>query len=54
MEGQGSRFNSFTYHELPKKYWKKYKFAAQFISIVKSKTPKVSVYICVVPLTHWS
>lgn len=33
-----------SYHELPARYWKKYKYAAQFVQLVRSKTPKVTLY----------
>ncbi|XP_019859902.1 PREDICTED: serine/threonine-protein kinase PLK4-like isoform X2 [Amphimedon queenslandica] len=41
---ESSNSVSYCYEELPKKYWKKYKFAAQFVNLVKSKTPKVTMY----------
>ncbi|XP_064608890.1 serine/threonine-protein kinase PLK4-like [Liolophura sinensis] len=34
----------FTFDNLPQKYWKKYQYAARFVSLVKSKTPKVTLY----------
>ena len=33
---------SYTYHDLPSRYWRKYQYAAQFVELVRSKTPKVS------------
>lgn len=33
-----------TYHDLPARYWKKYKYASHFVTLVRSKTPKVTVY----------
>ncbi|RUS16078.1 hypothetical protein BC937DRAFT_91631 [Endogone sp. FLAS-F59071] len=33
---------SYTFHELPPKHLKKYRYAAKFVDLVKSKTPKVS------------
>ncbi|XP_018098808.1 serine/threonine-protein kinase PLK4 isoform X2 [Xenopus laevis] len=35
---------SYTFDSLPEKYWKKYQYAAKFIQLVQSKTPKVSYY----------
>ncbi|XP_052280254.1 serine/threonine-protein kinase PLK4-like isoform X2 [Dreissena polymorpha] len=35
---------SFTYTELPEKYWKKYQYASRFVKLVRSKTPKVTLY----------
>ncbi|XP_053559615.1 serine/threonine-protein kinase PLK4 isoform X2 [Bombina bombina] len=35
---------SFTFDGLPEKYWKKYQYAAKFIQLVRSKTPKVTYY----------
>ncbi|ESP02150.1 hypothetical protein LOTGIDRAFT_111267 [Lottia gigantea] len=34
----------FTYTTLPEKYWKKYQYAARFVNLVRSKTPKVTLY----------
>lgn len=34
----------FTYHTLPSKHHKKYVYAARFVDLVKSKTPKVTYY----------
>lgn len=34
----------YTYHNLPGKYWKKYQYAAKFVQLVRSKTPKVTLY----------
>lgn len=33
-----------TYHDLPPRYWKKYQYASLFVSLVRSKTPKVTLY----------
>ncbi|KAK3606347.1 hypothetical protein CHS0354_041983 [Potamilus streckersoni] len=35
---------SYSYEELPEKYWKKYQYAARFVKLVRSKTPKVTLY----------
>lgn len=35
---------SYTYHDLPARYWKKYQYASQFVQLVRSKTPKVTLY----------
>ncbi|XP_052791493.1 serine/threonine-protein kinase PLK4-like isoform X2 [Mya arenaria] len=35
---------SFTYSEVPEKYWKKYQYASRFVKLVRSKTPKVTLY----------
>ncbi|KAL5011937.1 hypothetical protein ScPMuIL_010488 [Solemya velum] len=35
---------SFSYNDLPQKYWKKYQYAARFVKLVSSKTPKVTIY----------
>ncbi|XP_050415388.1 serine/threonine-protein kinase PLK4 isoform X2 [Patella vulgata] len=35
---------TFTYKLLPEKYWKKYQYAARFVDLVRSKTPKVTLY----------
>ncbi|KAJ7990748.1 hypothetical protein DPEC_G00290130 [Dallia pectoralis] len=32
------------YEDLPEKYWKKYQYASKFVQLVKSKTPKVTLY----------
>nr|KAG5706236.1 hypothetical protein BaRGS_019563 [Batillaria attramentaria] len=37
-------WHTFTYHDLPEKYWKKYAHAYRFVDLVKSKTPKVTMY----------
>ena len=34
----------FNFESLPEKYWKKYLYAARFISLVRAKTPKVTLY----------
>ena len=47
MAADPGRFKGFTlssvhtYHDLPSHYWKKYQYAAQFVQLVRSKTPKV-------------
>ncbi|XP_022077715.1 serine/threonine-protein kinase PLK4 isoform X1 [Acanthochromis polyacanthus] len=33
-----------SYEDLPEKYWKKYQYASRFVQLVKSKTPKVTLY----------
>ncbi|KPP71419.1 hypothetical protein Z043_109678 [Scleropages formosus] len=33
-----------SYEDLPEKYWKKYHYASKFVQLVKSKTPKVTLY----------
>uniref|UniRef100_A0A1A7XQ12 Serine/threonine-protein kinase PLK4 n=2 Tax=Nothobranchiidae TaxID=405002 RepID=A0A1A7XQ12_9TELE len=33
-----------SYQDLPEKYWKKYQYASKFVQLVKSKTPKVTLY----------
>ncbi|KAM6912774.1 serine/threonine-protein kinase PLK4 [Xenentodon cancila] len=33
-----------SYENLPEKYWKKYQYASKFVQLVKSKTPKVTLY----------
>ncbi|XP_068195654.1 serine/threonine-protein kinase PLK4 isoform X2 [Antennarius striatus] len=33
-----------SYEDLPEKYWKKYQYASTFVQLVKSKTPKVTLY----------
>ncbi|XP_033632007.1 serine/threonine-protein kinase PLK4-like [Asterias rubens] len=38
------RITVYTYHNLPGKYWKKYQYAAKFVQLVRSKTPKVTLY----------
>lgn len=35
---------SFAYKDLPEKYWKKYQYASRFVKLVRSKTPKVTLY----------
>uniref|UniRef100_A0A6J0SLD0 Serine/threonine-protein kinase PLK4 n=1 Tax=Pogona vitticeps TaxID=103695 RepID=A0A6J0SLD0_9SAUR len=34
----------YTFDSLPEKYWKKYQYAAKFVQLVRSKTPKVTFY----------
>ncbi|KAJ7326970.1 hypothetical protein JRQ81_016729 [Phrynocephalus forsythii] len=36
--------NVYTFDNLPEKYWKKYQYAAKFVQLVRSKTPKVTFY----------
>lgn len=33
-----------SFEDLPEKYWKKYQYATKFVQLVKSKTPKVTLY----------
>lgn len=33
-----------SYDDLPEKYWRKYQYASKFVLLVKSKTPKVTLY----------
>lgn len=33
-----------SFDDLPEKYWKKYQYATKFVQLVKSKTPKVTLY----------
>ncbi|CAN9502143.1 unnamed protein product [Ophioblennius macclurei] len=33
-----------SYEDLPEKYWKKYQYASKFVQLIKSKTPKVTLY----------
>ncbi|XP_071183761.1 serine/threonine-protein kinase PLK4-like isoform X1 [Salvelinus alpinus] len=33
-----------SYEDLPEKYWRKYQYASKFVLLVKSKTPKVTLY----------
>ncbi|CAG2248017.1 PLK4 [Mytilus edulis] len=35
---------SFVFDLLPEKYWKKYQYAARFVKLVRSKTPKITMY----------
>ncbi|XP_052077146.1 serine/threonine-protein kinase PLK4-like isoform X2 [Mytilus californianus] len=35
---------SFVFDMLPEKYWKKYQYAARFVKLVRSKTPKITMY----------
>ncbi|XP_060073337.1 serine/threonine-protein kinase PLK4-like isoform X2 [Ylistrum balloti] len=35
---------SFTFNTLPEKYWKKYQYASRFVKLVRSKTPKVTLF----------
>ncbi|PVD34363.1 hypothetical protein C0Q70_05634 [Pomacea canaliculata] len=39
-----SACKTFTFQSLPGKYFKKYQYAARFIDLVRSKTPKVTMY----------
>ncbi|KAG7459035.1 hypothetical protein MATL_G00226910 [Megalops atlanticus] len=34
----------YSHEDLPEKYWKKYQYATRFVLLVKSKTPKVTLY----------
>uniref|UniRef100_A0A8C8SX45 Serine/threonine-protein kinase SAK n=1 Tax=Pelusios castaneus TaxID=367368 RepID=A0A8C8SX45_9SAUR len=34
----------YSFDNLPEKYWKKYQYAAKFVQLVRSKTPKVTFY----------
>ncbi|XP_014341196.1 serine/threonine-protein kinase PLK4 [Latimeria chalumnae] len=34
----------YSFDNLPEKYWKKYQYACKFIQLVRSKTPKVTLY----------
>uniref|UniRef100_A0A674JA59 Serine/threonine-protein kinase SAK n=1 Tax=Terrapene triunguis TaxID=2587831 RepID=A0A674JA59_9SAUR len=34
----------YNFDNLPEKYWKKYQYAAKFVQLVRSKTPKVTFY----------
>ncbi|XP_071951441.1 serine/threonine-protein kinase PLK4-like [Antedon mediterranea] len=34
----------YSYNDLPTKYWKKYQYAVKFVQLVRSKTPKVTLY----------
>ncbi|OXB54463.1 hypothetical protein ASZ78_016502 [Callipepla squamata] len=34
----------FSFDNLPEKYWKKYQYAAKFVQLVRTKTPKVTFY----------
>ncbi|XP_054845872.1 serine/threonine-protein kinase PLK4 isoform X2 [Eublepharis macularius] len=36
--------NIYNFDSLPEKYWKKYQYAAKFVQLVRSKTPKVTFY----------
>ncbi|XP_069130395.1 serine/threonine-protein kinase PLK4-like isoform X3 [Argopecten irradians] len=35
---------SYTFDTLPEKYWKKYQYAFRFVKLVRSKTPKVTLF----------
>uniref|UniRef100_A0A8C4WJ52 Serine/threonine-protein kinase PLK4 n=1 Tax=Gopherus evgoodei TaxID=1825980 RepID=A0A8C4WJ52_9SAUR len=35
---------TYNFDNLPEKYWKKYQYAAKFVQLVRSKTPKVTFY----------
>ena len=35
---------NFTHQSLPQKYWRKYQYAVRFVNLVRSKTPKVTLY----------
>ncbi len=34
----------YNFHSLPQKYIKRYQYAARFVRLVRSKTPKVTLY----------
>lgn len=34
----------YSYETLPKEHWKKYIYAARFVSLVRAKTPKITLY----------
>ncbi|XP_067849634.1 serine/threonine-protein kinase PLK4 [Heptranchias perlo] len=34
----------YSFDNLPEKYWKKYQYASKFVHLVRSKTPKVTLY----------
>ncbi|XP_067880404.1 serine/threonine-protein kinase PLK4 [Heterodontus francisci] len=34
----------YSFHNLPEKYWKKYQYASKFVHLVRSKTPKITLY----------
>ncbi|XP_034480295.1 serine/threonine-protein kinase PLK4 [Drosophila innubila] len=40
----GSQDCTYDYENLPHKHWKKYVYAARFVGLVKSKTPKVTYF----------
>lgn len=35
---------TYTYHDLPSRYWKKYNYASSYVDMVRSRTPKVITY----------
>ena len=35
---------TFTYHNLPAKHWKRYQYAARFVQVIRSNTPKVTLF----------
>ena len=39
-----SFIKEFDYDTLPQKYWKKYQYAAKFVNVLRSKTPKITYY----------
>ena len=39
-----SLIKAYDYETLPKKYWRKYQFATKFVNLIRSKTPKVTLY----------
>lgn len=41
-DSKGSKH--FTFDSLPDKYWKRYQYATRFVKLVRSKTPKVTLY----------
>lgn len=34
----------YTYHDLPSRYWKRYQYVSEFVNVVRSKTPKVTLF----------
>ena len=40
----GCDSQQFTFDNLPAKYWKKYQYASRFVNLVRSKTPKITLY----------
>ena len=40
----GANVKEYEYSQLPHKYWKRYQYAARFVRLVRSKTPKVTLY----------
>jgi polo-like kinase 4 len=48
MEPQRTPHNAiikqYMYADLPVKYWKKYQYAADVVDLMRSKTPKITMY----------